>query len=55
MICTDCEGRFQFRDEDADALCEKHGITDEWEEIQDMVEGEGSTDAVYLELGRTGF
>ena len=55
VICTDCEGRFQFRDEDADAFCEKHGITDEWEEIQDMVEGEGSTDAVYLELGRTGF
>ena len=27
VICTDCEGRFQFRDEDADAFCEKHGIT----------------------------
>ena len=56
VICTDCEGRFQFGDEDADAFCEKHGITDdEWEVVQDMVEGEGSTDAVYLELGRTGF
>ena len=56
LICTDCEGRFQFGDEDADAFCQKHGITnDEWEVIQDTVEGEGSTDAVYLELGRIGF
>ena len=56
VICTDCEGRFQFGDQDADAFCQKHGITDdEWELVQDTVEGEGSTDAVYLELGRIGF
>ena len=31
------------------------GVTDdEWELVQDTVEGEGSTDAVYLELGRIG-
>ena len=56
VISTDCEGRFQFGDEDADAFCQKHGITDaEWEGIKDAVEGEWSTDAVYLEIGGIGF
>lgn len=51
-IGCECEGRMQFGDLDAAEFCAKYGITDdEWEEIQDGVEGEGSTDNVYLELG----
>lgn len=53
-IGGDCEGRMQFGDEDVvdnvSDFCEKHGITDEeWNEIQDKIKGEESTDAVYLE------
>ena len=51
-IGCECEGRMQFGDLDATEFCAKYGITDaEWEEIQDGVEGEWSTDNVYLELG----
>lgn len=53
-IGGDCECRMQFGDEDVvdnvSDFCEKHGITDEeWNEIQDKIKGEESTDAVYLE------
>ena len=49
------EPRFQINDTDADEFCKKYGITEEeWDEIMDYVDGEGSTDNVYLELAEGG-
>jgi hypothetical protein len=50
VACGD-GSRYQVNDTDAEEFCKKYGITDdEWDTIVDYVDGEGSTDNVYLEL-----